>query len=197
MCGGQPACCRSLRISGRYVAAAHFPARCLAARLQDLPELDKSDADFYRDWGISREREVLGLRTAGAAGMQRRQLCPACWQQAVGTLYKLSLVCLGHCSEAAASTVHVLALLLHSLAVLPLPALQEILLVEFRKQLEEATGGPLKPIFGASLPFAPAPSTAVQSGSYDVHSVFLCPGGLVQHAGQQRACQEGHALSSH
>lgn len=26
--------------------------------------------------------------------------------------------------------------------------LQEILLVEFRKQLEEATGGPLKPMFG-------------------------------------------------
>lgn len=49
-------------------------------RQQELPELDKSDADFYRDWGITREREV---RRGPAArwGSHPRSKC-ACVQAA-------------------------------------------------------------------------------------------------------------------
>ncbi|KAI7842782.1 hypothetical protein COHA_003528 [Chlorella ohadii] len=71
----------SITLTGRAGSRSRYRTRRRrSTQPPDLPELDKSDADFYRDWGISRERE-------------------------------------------------------------------EILLVEFRKQLEEATGGPLKPIF--------------------------------------------------
>lgn len=43
------------------------PHPCPHLSLQELPELEKSDADFYRDWGITREREVGLLLRRGAA----------------------------------------------------------------------------------------------------------------------------------
>jgi hypothetical protein len=52
-----------IALSGRAGSRSRYRTRRRrSSQPPELPELDKSDADFYRDWGISREREVLGLR---------------------------------------------------------------------------------------------------------------------------------------
>ncbi len=96
--------------------------RSSAAR--ELPELNKSEEDFFRDWGISRDREVRGNCLEWLMHGKAGRIASEVWfpHDKTGPVPSPSLGT-------------------------GCPCMQEVLLSEFRREIEDAVG-PLDPTFG-------------------------------------------------